>query len=450
MSNEVMGNMVAASIVSFQEWQEEEWNIIQAFCTKIMSNIQEMDIPYMPSCSLEKYTGQVRGGDLTPKRLQTAMDALRETTAKSFNIKLVTVELVEEELDWTSYFNINIAAKTPENANCPQSMLEYYNAVDFCFSPNLLPIFSQQEITYCFHTLCRQLSAVTGVMDYTKKYYFYGPDTVMERYSHLEAVPRFFHNYFNEKVRGYGFANWLTKGHIKALGGIDKIRQEAPVDFIEVEDEGAVYLQICERMEDITPQRKRQLREYFEPIVYPLQVSEIRGNAAGMTGPFEPMNEDDLWDYGLVLSEKERQELNALFQISDEDYREKVRIETQEYWKKLNKKQPYKRVKITIDPEVYEAYEVMVTLNFIIIGDDDKLAVEQVIEAWQIISLYDGFSKKGIKNATGIEWDDKQSCCFIFQPRDNFKRDLSAFGKVINRLCELHGLELKDIMVNET
>lgn len=76
---------------------------------------------------------------------------------------------------------------------------------------------------------------------------------------------------FSHQARGYYWGNFLTAGHIEALGGLDKVLAEAPCARAEVLDPNgkSVYLQLTNSLEEIPLDRLRALRDYLRPILRP-------------------------------------------------------------------------------------------------------------------------------------------------------------------------------------
>lgn len=68
-------------------------------------------------------------------------------------------------------------------------------------------------------------------------------------------------------VRGAFWENYLTEGHIQALGGIDSIKSHAPCASVEpLADGKALALRLTEDVNEITPMAAERLEKYFEPL----------------------------------------------------------------------------------------------------------------------------------------------------------------------------------------
>jgi hypothetical protein len=71
-------------------------------------------------------------------------------------------------------------------------------------------------------------------------------------------------------LRGYYWGNILSGQHVNAVGGIERVRDEAPCAFVD--DFGAepwqlVYLQLTHDLDDIPDEALRRLRDYLGPLL---------------------------------------------------------------------------------------------------------------------------------------------------------------------------------------
>lgn len=86
-----------------------------------------------------------------------------------------------------------------------------------------------------------------------------------ERYVGLEYI--FASEKFDKYFRGYSWGNYLSRKHVELLGGIEKIKKEAPVYYVkELSDKGA-YLQLTEDIDNVSDEDLRKLKRYFQPIL---------------------------------------------------------------------------------------------------------------------------------------------------------------------------------------
>lgn len=72
---------------------------------------------------------------------------------------------------------------------------------------------------------------------------------------------------FADYFRGYSWGNFLSKNHVKVLGGIERIKKEAPVYFVKGLNDGGAYLQLTEDINIVSDDDLRKLKKYFEPIL---------------------------------------------------------------------------------------------------------------------------------------------------------------------------------------
>ncbi|WP_252225263.1 hypothetical protein [Clostridium sp. ZBS2] len=72
---------------------------------------------------------------------------------------------------------------------------------------------------------------------------------------------------FDKYFRGYSWGNYLSKNHVKLLGGIEKIKNEAPVYLVKPMNDNGVYLQLTENIDDVSDEDLRKLKRYFQPIL---------------------------------------------------------------------------------------------------------------------------------------------------------------------------------------
>ena len=73
------------------------------------------------------------------------------------------------------------------------------------------------------------------------------------------------------KLRGYYWANLLTEGHIKALGGEEKIRVSVPhvrCEEWDMQGKKGLFLQVTEEPLELTPEIRLQLKQALLPVIY--------------------------------------------------------------------------------------------------------------------------------------------------------------------------------------
>jgi hypothetical protein len=83
------------------------------------------------------------------------------------------------------------------------------------------------------------------------------------------------------RLRGYYWGNLLSRKHVETLGGIDRIRTQAPCHAVTEIDGGLCYLQLTESVDAFSDEALARLKDYFAPLL--------------------PPSEDDFEDGGLPL-----------------------------------------------------------------------------------------------------------------------------------------------------
>ena len=80
------------------------------------------------------------------------------------------------------------------------------------------------------------------------------------------------------KLRGYYWANLLTEGHIKALGGEEKIRATVPhvrCEEWDMQGKKGLFLQVTEEPLELTPEIRLQLKQALLPVIYKEVIYEV-------------------------------------------------------------------------------------------------------------------------------------------------------------------------------
>ena len=82
------------------------------------------------------------------------------------------------------------------------------------------------------------------------------------------------------KLRGYYWANLLTEGHIKALGGEEKIRASVPhvrCEEWDMQGKKGLFLQVTEEPLELTPEIRLQLKQALLPAIYKECLYDVGG-----------------------------------------------------------------------------------------------------------------------------------------------------------------------------
>ncbi|AQS08728.1 hypothetical protein CLOBY_08380 [Clostridium saccharobutylicum] len=72
---------------------------------------------------------------------------------------------------------------------------------------------------------------------------------------------------FDKYFRGYSWGNYLSENHVELLGGIEKIKKEAPVYLVKPLSDDGAYLQLTEMVDEVSDEDLRKLKRYFQPIL---------------------------------------------------------------------------------------------------------------------------------------------------------------------------------------
>ncbi|AGX44141.1 hypothetical protein [Clostridium saccharobutylicum] len=72
---------------------------------------------------------------------------------------------------------------------------------------------------------------------------------------------------FDKYFRGYSWGNYLSKKHVELLGGIEKIKKEAPVYLVKKLSDDGAYLQLTKEIDEVSDEDLRKLKKYFQPIL---------------------------------------------------------------------------------------------------------------------------------------------------------------------------------------
>ena len=135
-------------------------------------------------------------------------------------------------------------------------------------SNRLMPGFmSQEEWVALLKEACCELSCSQGMLEQANDA-FANSELPMEKYQmpSLEVI-----RYHDTKLRGYFWGNVLSEKHVERLGGIDRIKEEAPcylVEEIQSGDRQLVYLQTTERLEDLPEVKRFKIKQYLMPLLY--------------------------------------------------------------------------------------------------------------------------------------------------------------------------------------
>jgi hypothetical protein len=140
------------------------------------------------------------------------------------------------------------------------------NTLHANISPALIRDFAgsgQDTLVSFAKRAAKSLHAITGYLtvDFASRESPY-ERALLERHFH-DAVRE-----AREKVRGYYWGNFLSSGHVEALGGLERLEQEGlgSIEVLVPPDE-LVYLQLSDRITDTPPEQLRALKTLFGPVL---------------------------------------------------------------------------------------------------------------------------------------------------------------------------------------
>ena len=186
------------------------------------------------------------------------------------------------------------------------------NVFRISVSNRLMPGFmSQEEWVALLKEACCELSCSQGMLEQANEA-FANSAFPMEKYQmpSLEVI-----RYHDTKLRGYFWGNVLSEKHVERLGGIDRIKEEAPcylVEEIQSGDRQLVYLQATERLGEFTEEKRMELKKYLEPLLYRECVTAIY--------TWNPNR--NYQDMALAFDEEQKEEWERCKKMTKEELRE--------------------------------------------------------------------------------------------------------------------------------
>ncbi|MCM3626779.1 hypothetical protein M3194_05325 [Paenibacillus glycanilyticus] len=150
--------------------------------------------------------------------------------------------------------------------------IKRYNELTFLLSEKLfqgnIPLEIQNQITSVFKNIVSILNAVTGSISFDTSVVAPNSSSYLERY--YDIHPYHYSN-FNDKLRGYFWANWLSSSHIEHLGGRDYVLNYSPcykTDFITVNGQIGAYIQLTSDINFYDDESLIALRMFLLPVLY--------------------------------------------------------------------------------------------------------------------------------------------------------------------------------------
>lgn len=150
--------------------------------------------------------------------------------------------------------------------------VQLYNELTFLLSEKLfqghIPLVIQNQITSVFKRIVNKLNAVTGCISYDTNVVSPKGSTHLE--SHYGIHPYHYPN-FNDKLRGYFWANWLSSSHLEHLGGSDYVLNHSPGDKTEitqVNGQMGSYIQLTPDINSYKNENLSALRTFLLPVLF--------------------------------------------------------------------------------------------------------------------------------------------------------------------------------------
>ena len=140
--------------------------------------------------------------------------------------------------------------------------------------------YKYEEIIELMHGLSNTVQAVTAFAEQTSEFKLmdWGHTWTERGIEWTTGVVTEWH--VDTKLRGYYWANLLTEGHIKALGGEEKIRATVPhvrCEEWDMQGKKGLFLQVTEEPLELTPEIRLQLKQALLPVIYKECLYDVGG-----------------------------------------------------------------------------------------------------------------------------------------------------------------------------
>lgn len=458
------GNCINLYITSYNN--SVETKTLQKYFRDFVIRIERFKEYTLTYC-LEKNTSDVYE-KFTEEKFCNAFEALKEGEAYGFQINAYSENLTSYGVRGGDIAAICLSLD--HNRGIAQFFVGFHNE----FLKNL---YTQAEIIQLFQELSVEMNAVTGLIETMDSLWFGINDLPMEREAGIHYVE--YCECFSTKLRGYGFANLLTKKHIEIMGGVERIEREAPcakIRVIKIKGEPAIYLQLSENIWQENTDAKIQLKRYLTPLLYPLDLYGIirrkkqnellkkrfKGQGFCIVEEQLPKNLDsmnmllkrDLYSVGLCVTNDEAEKLKCLDSLSFEEVEALYKVYLQEKKNNLDYKKTrgerkilekqhteYRDVFLEITEDAYPE-ALPITIEFERITVKKKKAFERIITAWALTALNNGFSNEGAHDISGLMWENNR-CCFQCDLGSGFEEILDALQRMLNWFCKTENLKVR-------
>ncbi|EFM12972.1 hypothetical protein PaecuDRAFT_0483 [Paenibacillus curdlanolyticus YK9] len=147
-----------------------------------------------------------------------------------------------------------------------------YNEITLSLSEKLfegtIPIEIQEQMIAAFKSIIKKTNGVTGSISYDTRVAAPKGATYFEGFHNI--LP-FQNPSFNDHIRGYFWANWLSASHIERLGGIEGVSSHSPcykIEIMEVNGQQGAYLQLTPDINAYDDEKLSALRTYLLPLLF--------------------------------------------------------------------------------------------------------------------------------------------------------------------------------------
>lgn len=194
-------------------------------------------------------------------------------TVKKFFEVAEAVESLTSKPDELTLFSLH----RDDSAKVVLSIAKYHASPDsattitYGVSNKLL---SQKQRENVIHYLVNTTEWLMDVLNGANGYIahdilLYGEPTFLEQAMKITGSVPALSEDFNRYFRGYFWGNYLGPDLVKCLGSLKDVLKLAPVYYAKEIAHNGVYLQLSEKIDDVTPEAFRQLREFLLPILPP-------------------------------------------------------------------------------------------------------------------------------------------------------------------------------------
>ena len=243
------------SVAGYGKWEAHISELKDVYL-EFVARAKAINLGTLKMATEYEQTGKMSEGKFSPKRFLQWCDEFEKG-----NVALLILYV---EKEYRNIARMEIELGTGRNASYFELSFDHEIMHD---------LYTQDEMVDIFKRLCILLGAKTGFIDQSKLYFGSSADANTlpnEAYvcCFTGVAPE---KHIHEKLRGYFWANLLTSQHIQQLGGWDKVCENVPHTTIQqwiIDGEPAMYLQATEHMEEFTTQKRLELKERLQPVIY--------------------------------------------------------------------------------------------------------------------------------------------------------------------------------------